>query len=83
MQRRKNPKKPAVSWHTTFTESLVCYTFMKQTEYGNDECPVEARSISVFFLCERLIPQREKLEQRKGTGEVTYVTEPVPARSAE
>ena len=64
-------------------ESLVCYTFMKQTEYGNDECPVEARSISVFFLCERLIPQREKLEQRKGTGEVTYVTEPVPARSAE
>ena len=56
---------------------------MKQTEYGNDECPVEARSISVFFLCERLIPQREKLEQRKGTGEVTYVTEPVPTRSAE
>ena len=50
---------------------------------GNDECPVEARSISVFFRCERLIPQREKLEQRKGTGEVTYVTEPVPARSAE
>ena len=51
---------------------------MKQTEYGNDECPVEARSISVFFLCERLIPQREKLEQRKGTGEVTYVTEHLP-----
>ena len=24
---RKNPKKPAVSWHTTFAESLVCYTF--------------------------------------------------------
>lgn len=24
---RKNPKKPAVSWHTTFKESLVCYTF--------------------------------------------------------
>ena len=64
-------------------QSLVCYTFMKQTEYGNDECPVEARFISVFFLCERLIPQRENLEQRKGTGEVTYVTEPVPARSAE
>ena len=59
-------------------QSLVCYTFMKQTEYGNDECPVEARSISVFFLCERLIPQREKLEQRKGTGEVTYVTEHLP-----
>ena len=34
-------------------------------------------------MCERLLPQREKLEQRKGTGEVTYVTEPVPARSAE
>ena len=64
-------------------ESLVCYTFMKQTEYENDECPVETRFISVFFRCERLIPQREKLEQRKGTGEVTYVTEPVPARSAE
>ena len=64
-------------------QSRVCYTFMKQTEYGNDECPVEARFISAFFLCERLIPQRENLEQRKGTGEVTYVTEPVPARSAE
>ena len=64
-------------------QSLVCYTFMKQTEYGNDECLVEARFISVFFLCERLLPKREKLEQRKGTGEVTYVTEPVPARSAE
>ena len=25
----------------------------------------------------------EKLEQRKGTGEVTCVTEPVPVRSAE
>ena len=24
---RKNPKKPEVSWHTTFAESLVCYTF--------------------------------------------------------
>ena len=23
----KNPKKPEVSWHTTFRESLVCYTF--------------------------------------------------------
>ena len=56
---------------------------MKQTEYGNDECPVETRSIYVFFRCERLTPQREKLEQRKGTGEVTYVTEPVLARSAE
>ena len=33
-------------------QSLVCYTFMKQTEYGNDECLVEARFISVFFLCE-------------------------------
>ena len=64
-------------------ESLVCYTFMKQTEYGNDECPVEARSISVFFLCERLIPQREKPEQRKGTGDVTIVTESVPSRAAE
>ena len=31
-------------------ESLVCYTFMRQTEYGNDECPVEARFISAFFF---------------------------------
>ena len=64
-------------------ESLVCYTFMKQTEYGNGEFPSDEQSISVFFLCERLLPQREKSEQRKGTGEMTYVTEPVPARSAE
>ena len=28
-------------------QSLVCYTFMKQTEYGNDECPVEARDASI------------------------------------
>ena len=30
-------------------QSLECYTFMKQTEYGNDVCPVVARFISVFF----------------------------------
>ena len=64
-------------------QSLVCYTFMKQTEYGNGEFPSDEQSISVFFLCERWLPHREKPEQRKGTGEVTYVTQPVPARSAE
>ena len=31
-------------------ESLVCYTFIRQTEYGYDECPVEARFISAFFF---------------------------------
>jgi hypothetical protein len=41
-------------------ESLVCYTFMKQTEYGNDECPVEARSISVFFSVRKADPAEGK-----------------------
>ena len=31
---RKNSKKPAVSWHTTFAESLVCYTFAKGMRAG-------------------------------------------------
>ena len=30
-------------------ESLVCYTFMKQTEYGNGEFPSDEQSISVFL----------------------------------
>ena len=30
-------------------ESLVCYTFMKQTEYGNGMHHFDARSISVLF----------------------------------
>ena len=30
-------------------QSLVCYTFMKQTEYGNGEFPSDERSISVFL----------------------------------
>ena len=29
-------------------ESLVCYTFMKQTEYGNRTRPFDACSVSVF-----------------------------------
>ena len=29
--------------------SLVCYTFMKQTENGNGEFPSDELSISVFF----------------------------------
>lgn len=29
-------------------ESLVCYTFMKQTEYGNGEFPSDEQSISIF-----------------------------------
>jgi hypothetical protein len=41
-------------------QSLVCYTFMKQTEYGNDECPVEARSISVFFSVRKADPAEGK-----------------------
>ena len=35
--------------HDFPTESLVCYTFMKQTEYGHGEFPSGERSISVFF----------------------------------
>lgn len=31
-------------------QSLVCYTFMKQTEYGNGEFPSDERSISVFSV---------------------------------
>ena len=31
-------------------ESLVCYTFMQQTEYGNGARSFEARSVSVFFF---------------------------------
>ena len=43
-------------WHTTLqAKSSVLYLY-EAAEYGNDECPVEARSISVFFLCERLLP---------------------------
>lgn len=89
----------------------MCYTFMKQTEYGNGECPIEARSIPVFCAIrpERVnrartsahstanvhrsgfaarcakgcFPGRSIPEQRKGTGDVTNVTEPVPSRAAE
>ena len=64
-------------------ESLVCYTFMKQTDYGNDECPVEARFISVFFCAKGGSRGGSSLEHRKGTGDVTHVTEPVPSRAAE
>ena len=36
-------------------ESLVCYTFMKQTEYGNGMHHFDARSISVLFCAKGTI----------------------------
>ena len=59
---RKNTKKPGgcvaedskgdrVPFGTRLCwQSLVCYTFMKQTEYGNGEFPSDERSISVFSV---------------------------------
>ena len=38
-----------LAMHLFSGESLVCYTFMKQTEYGNGEFPSDERSISVFL----------------------------------
>ena len=46
-------------------ESLVCYTFMKQTEYGNDECPVVARFISVFFCAKGCSRRGKSLSKEK------------------
>ncbi len=64
-------------------ESLVCYTFMKQTEYGNGEFPSDERTISVLFCAKGCSHRGRNLSKEKGTGGGTYVTEPVPARSAE
>ena len=64
-------------------QSLVCYTFMKQTEYGNGEFPSDERTISVLFCAKGCSRRGRNLSKEKGTGGGTCVTEPVPARSAE
>ena len=64
-------------------QSLVCYTCMKQTEYGNGEFPSDERTISVLFCAKGCSRRGRNLSKEKGTGGGTCVTEPVPARSAE
>ena len=39
----------AFLWHTTFTESLVCYTFILTTDAGNGAC-ISMRSLLPAFL---------------------------------
>ena len=46
-------------------ESLVCYTFMKQTEYGTGAHPLEMRSVSVFFCAKRFSRRGKSLSKEK------------------
>ena len=46
-------------------ESLVCYTFMKQTEYGNGAHPFDMRSVSVFFFAKGFSRRGKPLSKEK------------------